>query len=122
MIPGGYNNYIGAQGFYSFAAGSNSVINTYNSFVWNDGSSGAYNSITSNIVQFHAQNGLRLDGGSFQGSIETPVTKTNTFNGPVAFNTTNITVNGTTGGTSNVFMGGVTLHFVNGFFTGFSTP
>ena len=54
-------------------------------------------------------------------------TGTNTFYDPTVFTNTiviksNITVLGASGGPSNVPMGGVTLHFVNGFYTGTSTP
>jgi hypothetical protein len=36
--------------------------------VWADGQNAPYNSSTNNIVQFRSQNGLKLDGGNFQGN------------------------------------------------------
>lgn len=48
-------------------------------------------------------------------------TGTNTYSGTVNLNGP-VKVNGAGGGTSNVPMGGVTFHFVNGFYTGATTP
>lgn len=78
-IPGGAYNVVG---YGSLAAGSFAQATNHNSFVWSDGgSNGAtpYSASTTNIVQFQAQNGLKLDGGNFQGN---GIALTNQVSGP----------------------------------------
>ena len=65
-VLGGEDNSAGAS--YTLVSGRNAHANHQGAFVWSDSQTASYSSATTNIIQFRAQNGLKLDGGPFKGS------------------------------------------------------
>jgi len=61
-VPGGFDNI--ASGFNAFAAGRNARAAHDNSFVWSDGSGGAFSSSTANQFNLRAAGGTRIFSNS----------------------------------------------------------
>jgi hypothetical protein len=74
VIPGGRGNRIGPNGYSAFAAGQQAIANHGSTFVWNDGSSGTFNSTANNQFLVHAAGGVGMGTASPGAQLEVRTT------------------------------------------------
>ena len=104
-----------ANSTYSVAVGGNAQATSANAVELGNGTA------TAAGVWYIGEKVVTTNGASGHG-FTWGNAGSNVFNGPMYFNSSQIYVNGSGGGTSNVPIGGMTFHFVNGFFTGATVP